>query len=314
MERTSYANGKLLITGEYLVLEGATALAVPTIPGQEMSIVAGREPGILHWQSFYNDSIWFEARYSFPEMKVLETSDQERAGFVQGILKETLRLRDLGTGGPGDIETLRTGDGIKITSRLGFHPDWGLGSSSSLIYNLATLFGIDPFKLFFNTQAGSGYDIACASSNKPLLYRLLEGKPEYKTIDFHPPFTDKMALVYSGRKQSSEESVDKYRASGLHREIEKGSISAITREIINTHDHGEFMVMLNEHEKIISRVLGLPTIKAARFADFPGSIKSLGAWGGDFLLATAPIDFNKIKSYFSRKGLETVFGWAELIG
>ena len=33
-----YSHGKLLITGEYLVLDGAKALAVPTVFGQDLSV------------------------------------------------------------------------------------------------------------------------------------------------------------------------------------------------------------------------------------------------------------------------------------
>lgn len=311
--KTSYANGKLLITGEYLVLSGALALAVPTIPGQEMTISRGEEAGILLWESYYHDEKWFEARFSLPALDITETSDTTAAGFIRQVFKEALRLRDRGTGSRGDWETGRGGEGIEVVTRLGFHPEWGLGSSSSLIHNLAKLLGIDPFTLFFSTQQGSGFDIACASASKAILYRLENGNPVFETTDFRPPFAGHLALVYSGRKQRSAESVGRFRASGQRREIEKGSISAITREIVRSHDLPEFMSLVDEHEKIMSKVLDTRSIKDLMFADFPGSIKSLGAWGGDFILAAAPIDFNEIKSYFSAKRLNTVFKWEELI-
>ena len=38
MEKTFYSNGKLLITGEYLVLDGAKALALPTKYGQYLTV------------------------------------------------------------------------------------------------------------------------------------------------------------------------------------------------------------------------------------------------------------------------------------
>ena len=38
MKTTYYSNGKLLITGEYLVLDGAEALALPTKFGQNLII------------------------------------------------------------------------------------------------------------------------------------------------------------------------------------------------------------------------------------------------------------------------------------
>ena len=36
MKKTFYSNGKLLITGEYVVLDGAKALALPTKYGQNL--------------------------------------------------------------------------------------------------------------------------------------------------------------------------------------------------------------------------------------------------------------------------------------
>jgi hypothetical protein len=38
MQKTFYSNGKLLITGEYLILDGAKGLALPTKMGQNLSV------------------------------------------------------------------------------------------------------------------------------------------------------------------------------------------------------------------------------------------------------------------------------------
>ena len=40
-----YAHGKLLITSEYLVLDGAEALALPTVYGQSLEVETIDEPG-----------------------------------------------------------------------------------------------------------------------------------------------------------------------------------------------------------------------------------------------------------------------------
>ena len=50
------------------------------------------------------------------------------------------------------------------------------------------------------------------------------------------------------------------------------------------------------------------TVKEKYFSDYNGSIKSLGAWGGDFILAT-----RNNKNYFLEKGFNTVFSFSELI-
>jgi mevalonate kinase len=50
MKKTFYSNGKLLITGEYLVLDGAKALALPTKFGQNLTVEEGANQEIS-WTS-----------------------------------------------------------------------------------------------------------------------------------------------------------------------------------------------------------------------------------------------------------------------
>jgi hypothetical protein len=50
-------------------------------------------------------------------------------------------------------------------------------------------------------------------------------------------------------------------------------------------------------------------VKEVLFSDFPGSIKSLGAWGGDFILVTKAGDTVK---YFERMGYTTIIPWKEM--
>ena len=60
MRQTFYSNGKLLLTGEYLVLDGAKALALPTKMGQNLQIATLESPSIV-WKSFDSDgSVWFQ--------------------------------------------------------------------------------------------------------------------------------------------------------------------------------------------------------------------------------------------------------------
>jgi mevalonate kinase len=312
LEKQSFhANGKLLITGEYLVMQGALALAVPTRFGQKMQVSSGiREfenssvpEGLLEWKSYYEGECWFEGSFSIPEIQVLESTDAEKADFIQGLLSEANKLNP---------ELLKTRDSILVETRLDFSPDWGLGSSSSLISMIAQWFGIDHFSLFKRTQKGSGYDITCAKSDSPIWYRLVLGSPVQQKIVFRPDFRDRIAFIYSGKKQNSASAV----ASFIREKVEgaaKDRISEISREVISANGLGEFNSLVDEHERIMSGILKLPKIKDQRFADFPGSIKSLGAWGGDFIMASSDIGLNEILSYFSRKGLHTAFSFDEII-
>ena len=60
METNFYSHGKLLLTAEYLVLDGAKALAVPTKKGQFLKD-ADAEKNTLSWKSIdHKGKIWFE--------------------------------------------------------------------------------------------------------------------------------------------------------------------------------------------------------------------------------------------------------------
>ena len=74
----------------------------------------------------------------------------------------------------------------------------------------------------------------------------------------------------------------------------------------------EFGLLMQCHERIISRCIGQKPIQK-RFPDFEGVLKSLGAWGGDFILAATNWDGDQVKAYFKGKGLDVVFGYNELV-
>ncbi|MCK4569217.1 MAG: hypothetical protein KAT76_02950 [Bacteroidales bacterium] len=303
-KNTFYSNGKLLITGEYLVLHGALALAVPTIPGQEMSVETTDGPVKLSWNSFYRDKCWFEAEFSLPVPNILKASNARTAEYLQALLLEAKKLN------PG---ALTVDKALKVESNLGFSQEWGLGSSSSLINNVAGWFDIDPYELLMKTQKGSGYDIACARADGPIRYRLVQGCPVTRKVSFNPPYKDKLAFVYSGRKQDSAASINTFLSGAGFLEADKNRISEISLDITSAKTLQDFNLLLDEHEEIMSGVLQLPKIKEERFPGFPGSIKSLGAWGGDFFLASSEIGFEEIKSYFSKNGLKTCFSWHYLV-
>ena len=65
MEQTQtyfyHSHGKLLITGEYAVLDGALSLALPTAKGQ--SLQATISDNDLVWKAFDADQqLWFDSR------------------------------------------------------------------------------------------------------------------------------------------------------------------------------------------------------------------------------------------------------------
>ena len=73
-----FANGKLLITGEYLVLNGALALAVPTKKGQTL-LFEDEQGSSLNWESLDPDNnCWFSCKFSSKDLTIIKTSDQKK--------------------------------------------------------------------------------------------------------------------------------------------------------------------------------------------------------------------------------------------
>lgn len=300
-----YSHGKLLITAEYLVLKGATALALPLKLGQRMKIKYHTDnSNHLFWKSYVNDQPWFHCIYNSQNLDILDTNDKGTAHLIQNILQQAFALNKEIT------DKIRS---ASISNYLDFSPAYGLGSSSSLISNIAYWTKVDPFDLLWNTANGSGYDIACARATGPICYTLAEKIPVYSPAGFFPSFAENLYFVYLGRKVQSQLSIDEFRTKVETNSQRTAEASSITRGLINVKSLQEFERLIFQHEKIISGILNRPTIKSQLFSDYWGCVKSLGAWGGDFILATSHEEKPKVEAYFQRKGLSIVFGYNEIV-
>jgi len=300
------AQGKLLLTGEYFVLDGALALAMPVRFGQTLWVEAGDSIGNMSWQSQNPDgSVWFEAEFMWPEFQILNASDQNTAQTLAGILRATQRQNP---------SFFIENQSFRVFTQNDFPREWGLGTSSTLIAALARWAGVDPYKILFETLGGSGYDIACAYADGPILYRLDEGKkPMVARLEVVPPFTDQLYFVFLGNKQNSREGIARYRerVSKNPEIIEK--ISGLTQRFLQSKTLAELDAILLEHEIIVSETIGLPRVKDLYFKDFWGEVKSLGAWGGDFVLVTSERPETETRTYFQQKGFGFVFPWSRII-
>ena len=203
--------------------------------------------------------------------------------------------------------------GFIVKSHLEFSKGWGWGSSSTLYANIARWADIDPFTLYFALENGSGYDIACAHAKQAVLYQLRGKDPLYQEIDFNPPFRANLAFVYSGKKQDTRTSILGFKSEINKHTTESEQITQLTKEISDSRKLNDFLYFLKEHEKIISSLVGSEMIQEKEFRDFEGIIKSLGAWGGDFLLAASNNGFDYIRQYFHNKGLDIIFGFDQII-
>ena len=303
MTQNFYSNGKLLITGEYLVLDGAKALALPTKFGQSLELKPS-EKGEISWQSFDSDgALWFESKLCLDAVTHKKTTASEpiQSKLIE-ILHEAHRLNP---------SILDTNNGFAITTRLTFPRKWGLGTSSTLINNVAQWFNINAFELLNRSFGGSGYDIACAQTNQPIIYNLLGKTPTVENCNFAPLFSKNLHFVYLNQKQNSGSAIQMYRQKATSVQSEINGINTITEKMIDpTIDFNTFCTLLQDHEQILSQLLGLPTVQNQLFPDFDGVVKSLGAWGGDFVLVAAkknPTD------YFAQKGFRTVLPFDKMI-
>jgi len=328
------AHGKFLLTGEYLVLKGALALALPLKLGQSMSVETFPETSpnekiassetfretSLQWNAHKPDGPWFSVAFNPKNLEIIDNDDQSKAEKLRQILQAVKQLN------PKAFE----GNDLMFTTHLDFDPNWGLGSSSTLIANLAQWANVNPYELLKMTFGGSGYDIACATVERPIYYQVKtevpepevaerrrsieEPAPTVEPINFNPSFADHLFFIYQGKKQSSSKEIkaflEKTDPIDLQKDIE--AISKISRAIPKCETLDEFAMLMQCHERIIARCIGQTPVQK-RFPDFEGTLKSLGAWGGDFILAATEWDENQVKTYFKEKSLEVVFGYNDIV-
>ena len=304
MKKEFYSNGKLLITGEYLVLDGAKALALPTKFGQNLIVEKNKNQGIK-WISYDADgSIWIDFQLSFQD--ILKKNSLGESESVKNTLIEILHQGYL-----LNPDFIDNSEGYHITTQLTFPRNWGLGTSSTLINNIAQWLEIDAFVLLNNSFGGSGYDIACAQNDSPILYHLDNGKPIIETVSFEPQFAENLHFVYLEKKQSSKASIVSY-YNNKNEALSDNIITnnKITSAVLKAKTLQEFAIALEEHEAEMSNILEMQTIKESLFPDFNGIIKSLGAWGGDFVLA---ISKENPADYFNQRGFRTIVSYKDMI-
>jgi hypothetical protein len=298
-----YSHGKVLLTGEYLVLDGALALALPTRMGQWLEVVPSQTPG-LRWTSRSADGTpWFETHFSVEELGLLPAG-----AFPSGVRERLLfMLQTARKHSPGFLEAPF---GLQAETRLEFPGEWGLGSSSTLVSNLAWWADMDPYVLLRETLGGSGYDLAAARHKGPLFYRLRDGRPVVADAPFAPAFSGQLFFVYLNRKQDSREGIRRYRQQHFDLGSAVQECTSLTEQLAGASGLESFCSALEQHETLLSGILRIEPIKERLFPDFPGSLKSLGAWGGDFILAAGRGD---VQGYFREKGYPTLIPYSDMV-
>lgn len=300
MKKTFYSHGKLLLTGEYFVLDGAHALAVPCKFGQTLEVYPSIRSGI-EWSSYaMDDNRWFHHHFSIESLKQKpENKPNTIEDTLQKILHYALQQNP----------SFYTNLAVRCTTKLEFPRDWGLGSSSTLICNIAQWVGVDAYALLENSFGGSGYDIAAAKSKTAFVYKR-DASPRAKEVDLDWEFTDSIFFVHRNQKQDSKEGIAQYRTKATKQKDSLYAINALTEEFITAKTLEQLSLAIEKHEKVVGTQIEMKPIKEKLFPDYPHAIKSLGAWGGDFFMVLGK---EEDKAYFKNKGYHTILSYADIV-
>ena len=295
-----FSPGKLMLTSEYVAVDGALVLAIPTKLGQELFYSENEDQkSLIFWEAYHQNRLWLKATIDYKNWKILETNDSKASEFILKTLKNIQNLSEI---------KLKSDTSYHVKTNLQFPSDFGLGSSSTLMNNLAEWANIDPFILNEISLGGSGYDVAVAKEKSAVLYSRFPERV-YETIDFQPNFKGELIFIHLNQKQDSREGISHYRSKPTSTEL-INDYSALTKKIVNSQNLEEFSELMTIHEQKLSDFLETPTVKEKYFQDCPSFVKSLGAWGGDFVMSAK---FDGFKDYFWGKGFHTIFEWYEII-
>lgn len=300
------ANGKLMLFGEYAVLDGCTAIAWPTRFGQSLEVTSEQLMVTgLYWKSLnHKGEVWFEA-YFDEDFNLLHELQNEVALTLQKILLQARKINP---------DFLLDGLYHEASIEADYPTEWGLGSSSTLIYLIASWAGVNALDLFFNTLSGSGYDVICAGTETPIEYRKTSlKKAEWAPLDWDFSILDSGVFVYLGTKQSSREGILHYMNRGFDKKELAKTLDEAIETLLREADPPTLSETMKISETLLSEALKMDKVQDLYFSDFPGTVKSLGAWGGDFVFALPDIPEYDAMAYFQAKGYEVLFRPEEIL-
>lgn len=297
--RQFFSKGKLMLTGEYGVLHGASAICQPLATGQELLIWPHARAEIV-WRWRYQDTVLADFTFDARSLKLLlwQCGNEDWARSLLMLIR--------------NIDPTFLNEGARLEFINYFPPDWGLGTSSACISSLCrAAAGVDPFEVNTLLGGGSGADIACTLATAPFLYRRVDGTPHMEPINRSCSQCAYMWLVYSGKKQptaSHLKSVDTHRFDT----DSLAELNLLSQAFFREGSLNAIQEVIARHEKLIARTLQLEPL-SAQFPDFAGVVKSLGAWGGDFFLAVSALPEDDVRSYFRRKGYAHCYAYESFV-
>jgi hypothetical protein len=254
----------------------------------------------LHWKALdAQNEVWLELVITPDHNFQIMVGSEDQALFILKILNKAQLLNP-------NFDFW----GKRVETQLEFSRHWGLGSSSTFLVCIAQWAQVDPFELFFSTMKGSGYDIAVGVESESVAYKLVEGKAQYKTQNIPVNTKETLYFIYLGKKQISSTEVQAQEKKIVPSELII-EINRISQSLLQNKTAQEWDEILEKHEEITAQITGKIPIKKQLFDDYPHLIKSLGAWGGDFILARAYLSTDL--DYFKHKGFNTILPFEDLV-
>lgn len=282
-------------------MDGAKAFALPTKFGQCLLVEENiQQKNTIFWKAKkYDDSLWFEVLFEKNTLNIIQTSNEKLSQSLQQILIQAKSLNS---------SFFNSNSSFNCETKLDYPQEWGLGSSSTLIDLISQWLEIDPFelnKLTFNT---SGYDIACAHNSQPILFS--NNPISVEKVELNWNFIDDLYFVYLNQKQDTQAVVGNHYKN---KSKDWGLINDLSDLVVQTtkvKSLSELEHILNEYQDRLADFMHQPKAKDLYFSDYKGCAKSLGAWGGDFVLVTKREGF---EDYFKEKGYNIIIPFNEMI-
>jgi mevalonate kinase len=307
-----YGHGKILFNSEYMILAGAKGLVLPSLLGQSMKVEVRRShSNFIYWRSYnIQGQEWFFAQFEPWNLKLVSEETPE-AKFLQSILQEARRL---------NIHFLREQGDVYVETRLEFPQEWGLGSSSSLIYNVAQWAYVSSLQLHRAVSKGSGFDVVAAGLGHPFSFWLDDGAAQHwETNQGVLSFADKLYFLPLGKKTNSELATKEFRdrLELLDAKQKKSLVShfdTIHECLLAANNFVELRSLIENHETSLSQFLEIEKV-STRFHNILNlnftndeqwknlweniTMKSLGAWGGDMVLVASELPAEKLSEFFN---------------
>lgn len=299
--KTYRSNGKLFLIGEYIVIDGAKAFALPTKYGQCLFVENSSEiENLITWKAIkFDNSIWFETEIRLNDLEIISSTNDKLSQSLQNVLKQAKILNP---------DFFDSNNSYQCLTKLEYPQEWGLGSSSTLIDLISQWIEINPFELNQLTFNTSGYDIACAHHHQPILFS--NNPIEVEDLELNWNFKDQLYFVYLNQKQDTQAVVGNHYKNKSKDWKMIQDLSDLVVKATKVENLTDLESILDEYQARLGDFMQIPQVKELYFPDYLGTVKSLGAWGGDFVLVTYREGMN---DYFKEKGYEIIIPFSEMI-